>query len=175
MTTPTTPSAASENVSDVAAGMFAGHWLHGSRHLAVRTTPIVAVVHELATILRDEQVPAPQALLALRRAVRLLAVLADGTRADFRHEAAQIRGGVPDVDDVAGSAGSTAFAAAWLRGSSAEAIRTEPVIAVVENLLGTMTYGKVPASQAYHTLRRAVRVLSVFARESDTAAGGSPQ
>jgi hypothetical protein len=45
---------------------------------------VIAVVQELATILRDEQTPAPQALLALRRAARLLAVLAGGTRDENR-------------------------------------------------------------------------------------------
>lgn len=153
---------------------FSSQWLRGSRHLAVRSAPVIAVVQELATILRDEQTPAPQALLALRRAVRLLAVLAGGTRdensqrEDYRRafdiDIDVERRRLLDLDDAARSVNSTRFAATWLRGSPAEAVRTAPVIAVVDDLLNDLT-GVAPAAEVYLSLRRAVQVLSVFARE----------
>ncbi|MFC7276033.1 hypothetical protein ACFQS1_18730 [Paractinoplanes rhizophilus] len=153
---------------------FSSQWLRGSRHLAVRSAPVIAVVQELATILRDEQTPAPHALLALRRAVRLLAVLAGGTRdenrrrEDYRHDLDidldVERGRILDLEDAARSVNSTRFAATWLRGSPAEAIRTAPVIAIVDTLLGDLT-GVAPAAEVYRRLRHAVQVLSVFARE----------
>jgi hypothetical protein len=168
----TTASTSTDLAGDPESYWFSSQWLRGSRHLAVRSARVIAVVQELATILRDEQTPAPQALLALRRAVRLLAVLAGGTRDENRRSDDYRRNididverhRLLDLEDVAQSVSSTRFAAAWLRGSPAEAIRTAPVIAVVDDLLDDLT-GVAPAAEVYLGLRRAVQVLSVFARE----------
>lgn len=137
--------------------------------------PVIAVVRELAATLRDEQVPAPQALHALRRAVSLLTVLAGSGRDVSR----QVDRGRADLDDEAEShrhlgreaisqpGESTRFAKAWLLASPADAIRTEPVIAIVERLLDDLIMGKPTAAHA--SLRQAVQVLSVFAREDENA------
>jgi hypothetical protein len=124
MTTPTSQATPAQPVIDHEAQWFAVQWLRGSRHLAVRTAPVIAVVQELATVLRDEQVPAPQALLALRRAVRLLGALTAGTRDDDRRESDHLdeQHRVPDPDEVTGSTGSVRLAAEWLRGDPAAAI-----------------------------------------------------
>lgn len=174
MTTPTPLTASFWTATDHEASRFAGQWLRGSRHLAVRSAPVIAVVQELATVLRDEQIPAAQALLVLRRAIRLLRVLTAGTGDDSRREVdADAPDWVPDIDDVTQSVQSMRFAATWLHGNPAEAIRTEPVIAIVEGLLSDMVYVKAPHSAVYASLRRAVRVLSVLAREDQPATPGS--
>jgi hypothetical protein len=171
MTTPTSLATPAQPVIDHEAQWFAVHWLRGSRHLAVRTAPVIAVVQEMATVLRDEQVPASQALLALRRAVRLLGVLTAGTRDDDRRESDHLDGygRVPEPDEVTGSIGSVRFAAEWLRGDPAEAIRAEPVIAVVEDLLHSMLNVNARPSEVYTALYRATRLLSVFTREDNAA------
>jgi hypothetical protein len=64
---------------------------------------------------------------------------------------------------------SARFAKVWLLGSPAEAIRTDPVIAIVEQLLGDLVT-ETPAG-AHADLRQAVRMLRVFAREDDTTIG----
>ena len=51
MTTPTSLAAIIPPVNDHDAAFFAAQWHRGSRHLAVRTTPVIAVVQELLTIL----------------------------------------------------------------------------------------------------------------------------
>ena len=61
---------------------------------------------------------------------------------------------------------STRFAKAWLLASPAEAIRTEPIIALVEKLLYALILQK--PTEAYDCLRQAVPVLNVFASEDDT-------
>jgi hypothetical protein len=168
----TTASTSTGLAGDPESYWFSSQWLRGSRHLAVRSAPVIAVVQELATILRDEHTPAPQALLALRRAVRLLTVLAGGTRdenprsEDYRRniDIDVERHRLLDLEDVARSVNSTRFAATWLRGSPAEVIRTAPVIAIVDDLLDDLT-SVAPAAEVYVSLRRAVQVLSVFARE----------
>jgi hypothetical protein len=170
MTTPTQLGTPTQPPVDYKAYGFAAHWLYGSRHLAVRTAPIIAVVRELSAILRDESVPAPQAMLAARRAVRLLGALAGS----LRNEDGGIHnldppGHVLDEEDVTGSAESMRFANIWLRGDPAEAIRTEPVIALVDGLLGSMHQVKARPAEVYDRLRRAVRVLSVLVREDRSA------
>jgi hypothetical protein len=67
-------------VVDLESDWFASLWLHEFRHHATRTEPVIAVVRELVTTLRDEQIPAPQAHRALRRAVSLLSTLAGTSR-----------------------------------------------------------------------------------------------
>jgi hypothetical protein len=165
-------------VVDHDAEWFALMWLYGLRRRTARTVPVIAVVRELAATLRDDQIPAPQALLALRRAVSLLTVLADG---DHNVKRQMVDRGGADLDDKAESnrhlgreaisrpGESTRFAKAWLLASPAEAIRTEPVIALVEKLLYALIVQK--PTDTYDCLRQAVPVLNVFAREDDTTSG----
>jgi hypothetical protein len=167
-------------VIDREADWFAAAWLNGYRRRIGRTVPVIAVVRELAAILRDDQVPAAQALLALRRAVGLLTVLAGGSPRNRD----QTDRGIADIDDeVEGKrplaleatsrpGESTRFAKAWLFDGPAEAIRTEPVIALVELLLDALITGN--ATSSYDSLRQAVAVLSVFAREDKNATTAGP-
>src|SRR3954466_15924749 len=83
-------------VVDHDADWFAKAWLHEFRRRTARTVPVIAVVRELAATLRDDQIPAPQALLALRRAVSLLTVLAD---ADHNVKRQVVDRGRADIDD----------------------------------------------------------------------------
>jgi hypothetical protein len=164
-------------VVDHDSDWFARAWLHELRRRTARTEPVIAVVRELATTMRDEQIPAPQAHRVLRRAVSLLTVLAGSSPAASR----QVDRGNADHDDEAQRyrylareavfrpGESTGFAKAWLHGSPAEAIRTEPVIAIVEQLLDDLITEK--PTVAYASLRQAVQVLSVFAREDDSTVG----
>ena len=163
-------------VVDHDAEQFARMWLHGSRRRIARTVPVIAVVREPAATLRDDQIPAPQALLALRRAVSLLTLLADvdhnvnqqvvdygGATFEDKIERNRLLG----REAISRPGESTRFAKAWLLASPAEAIRTEPVIALVEQLLDALIV-QMPAV-AYDCLQQAVQVLNVFAREDDTA------
>jgi hypothetical protein len=165
-------------VVDHDAEQFARMWLHGSRRRIARTVPVIAVVRELAATLRDDQIPAPQALLALRRAVSLLTVLAGvdhnvnqqvvdygGATFEDRIERNRLLG----REAISRPGESTRFAKAWLLASPAEAIRTEPVMALVEQLLDALIV-QLPAV-AYDCLQQAVQVLNVFAREDDTTDG----
>ncbi|NMO54833.1 hypothetical protein HH310_27070 [Actinoplanes sp. TBRC 11911] len=130
-----------------------------------------------AATLRDEQIPAAQALFALRRAVDLLVVFATATREDqvsrSRLESEDRFEADRDLGQEATSrpGESTRFAKAWLLGSPAEVIRTEPVIAIVEQLLDDLIDGD--AASAHASLLQAVRVLRVFAREHDNSAGSN--
>jgi hypothetical protein len=164
-------------VVDHDAEQFARIWLHESRRRIARTVPVIAVVRELAATLRDDQIPPPQALLALRRAVSLLTVLADVDHAnqqlvdndDSEFEDEVERNRFLGREAISRPAESTRFAKAWLLASPAEAIRTEPVIALVEQLLDILIV-QMP-TVAYDCLQQAVQVLNVFAREDDTTAG----
>ncbi|MEU4215087.1 hypothetical protein [Actinoplanes sp. NPDC026623] len=158
------------------AEQFARMWLHGSRRRIARTMPVIAVVRELAATLRDDQIPAPQALSALRRAVSLLTVLADVDHSVNRQVVDS--GGVEFEDKaernrllgreaISRPGESTRFAKAWLLASPAEAIRTEPVFSLVEQLLDVLIVEK--PTVAYASLQQAVQVLNVFAREDNTA------
>jgi hypothetical protein len=164
-------------IVDQDSDRFAQMWLHEFRRRTARTVPVIAVVRELAATLRDEQIPASQALRALRRAVSLLTVLAGSDRTVNR----QVDRGRADLDDqveghrhlgreaISRPGESTRFAKAWLLGSPAETIRTEPVIALVEGLLDDLITEKPTVAQA--CLRQAVQVLGVFAREDEIATG----
>lgn len=170
MTTPTTLGTPAQPPVDWQAAGFAVQWLRGSRHLAVRSAPVIAVVRELLSILRDESVPAPQAMLAARRAVRLLGALTGNARSDDRCAIEDLDAWALDDEDVTGSTESVRFASQWLRGDPAEAIRTKPVVALVEGLLDSMLHEKVRPTEVYDRLRRAVRVLSVLVREDRSTA-----
>jgi hypothetical protein len=156
---------------------FAHVWMHESEQHIARTAPVIAVVRELAATLRDEQFSASQAHRALRRAVNLLAVFAGGNLAAGRQAdrgGAEIDSDGPTEAQLAHesysqSGESTRFAKAWLLDSPADAIRTAPVIAVVEQLLGGLIM-ETPAG-AHADLRQALRMLRVFAREEDTVTG----
>src|SRR3982751_5633040 len=87
-------------VVDHDAEWFALVWLYGFRRRTARTVPVIAVVRELAATLRDDQIPAPQALIALRRAVILLTVLADS---DHNVNRQVVDRGRADIDDKAES------------------------------------------------------------------------
>jgi hypothetical protein len=144
---------------------FGSLWLRTTTAQAIRTAPVIAMLQHLLEILRDPQVPADQAYTSLRRAVTLLRVLdaEAGTRRsrqDVEHPGG--RHYVATLDDVARSAESTRFAAQWLCGSPEAAIRTRPVIEVVEELLEILLDEFTPAHDIQISLRRAVRLLSVF-------------
>lgn len=184
MTTPPTYSQPVDEIVDYEAAWFAGFWLGGIRHLAVRTAPVIVVVRDLAIILRDAQAPASQALFALRRALRLLTVLTSGTREPSRRlvddaQRFEIDDEIEsrrliDREAIAQSVGSRRFAEAWLGGDPADAIRTEPVICLVEQLHRDLI--QADAAEAFDSVRRAVQVLSVFVLEdkntTDTAEPG---
>jgi hypothetical protein len=167
-------------VVDRDAERFARRWLHGSRRRIARTVPVIAVVRELAATLRDDRIPAPQALLALQRAVSLLTVLAD---VDHSVNRQVVDSGSAAFDDkaernrllgheaISRPGESTRFAKAWLLAGPAEAIRTKPVIALVEQLLDVLIVEK--PTVAYASLQQAVQVLNVFAREDDNTAGSA--
>lgn len=167
-------------VVDVESDRFAKAWVSSYRLVIERTVPVIAVVRELATILRDEQVPSAQALVALRRAVRLLTVLTgdkpanwspdDRSNAEFADKAERWR--ALALEATSRPSESTRFAKAWLLDGPAEAIRTEPVIALVEILLEELIGGD--ATSSYDCLRQAVRVLSVFAREDKSTITAGP-
>ena len=53
---------------------------------SIRTTPVMTVVQDLIAVLRDEQIPDHEAHTALRRAVRLLSVVAEVNRLRARPE-----------------------------------------------------------------------------------------
>jgi hypothetical protein len=162
MTTPT-PTLESD-IRSVDSSIFAGEWLHRSPERAIRTVPVIAVVQELLTVLRDEHMPPHDAYIAFRRAVRILSVFAVDTGKRHGRDEGQfhLSEHVPTEEDLARSTASARFATAALRGSPHEAIRTEPVIAVVQDLLDTLLSEYVRAWEAHLAFRRAVRLLSAF-------------
>jgi hypothetical protein len=149
------------------AAAFALHWLTGSADTTVHTIPVVAVVDELLTVLRDEQIPDPEAYQALRRAVRLLGVFAAEPTATQRHRADDTAHGrdsrpyLYDEQVVASSGAARRFAKETLRGPLHRAIRSEPVIEVVKELRHQLLFNAQP-SAAHTALRRAVRLLNAY-------------
>ncbi|MDQ7911158.1 hypothetical protein RB614_42380 [Phytohabitans sp. ZYX-F-186] len=147
------------------ATWFASEWLRSTTVRAVRTAPIIAMLQELLRVLRDEQIPDDEAYTSLRRAVRLLAVLDAETGTRKTRERVEYPGDriyVPTPEDVARSADSNRFAIHWLRGSPHAAIRTTPIIKVIEELLDTLLDQFTPAQDVQTSLHRAVRLLTVF-------------
>lgn len=155
----------------VDSSMFAGEWLRGRPQIAIRTMPVIAVVRELLSVLRDNQIPARQAHTTLRRAVCLLGVFTAETGRQYGRQdetdPEHMRTWAPTRGQIEQSTESAQFAVAWLRGSSQHTIRTEPVIAVVERLLTMLVDRSTPARDALSGLRRAVRLLSVFADDDE--------
>jgi hypothetical protein len=150
------------------AAVFADTWLHPHPELSVRTPPVIAVVRELLDVLRDEHAPAPDVYAIFCRAVRLLAVFAvdTGRRRTRGEDPFPRQDWVPTEDYLARSVDSARFATASLRGSPQEAIRTRPVIAVVQRLHNILLTQHLPAWQAHLAFCRAVRLLSAFTPDS---------
>jgi hypothetical protein len=146
------------------AAMFAAEWLDRHPELSVRTPPVVAVVRELLDVLRDEHTPAPDAYAVFCRAVRLLAVFAvdTGPRRSRAEDSFPLPDWVPSKDRLARSVESARFATAALRGTPQEAIRTQPIIAVVQRLHDILLTRQIPARQAHLAFCRAVRLLDAF-------------
>lgn len=155
---------------DSDAVQLAAAWLWRTPQQAIRTMPVIAVVQELLNVLRDQDTPAVEALTTLRRAVRLLSVfVAEHTGGPSRDEHPEPgeHQWQPALHDIAASAESVRFATEWLRGTPHAAIRTTPVITIVEELLKVLLTGNAQA--AYNALRRTVRLLNVLATEPDHA------
>jgi hypothetical protein len=153
------------------ASVFAFAWVHGTPRLVVRTMPVVAVVQELLDMLRDEQVPLQDAHRALQRAVRLLRVFA--AEPTGRQTRRQDDDGFDDAREweispksVKQAAASRRFATSWLHGSPMQAIRTEPVIAVVQELRDALV-NYHPTQVAHSAVRRTVRLLNVFVTDDE--------
>jgi hypothetical protein len=148
------------------ASHFAMEWLRRPPHKVIRTVPVIAVVQELLDVLRDERTSPQVAHTALRRAVRLLSIFTVDTSRQSRLDEPGRYGehdSVPTQDQVTGSIESRQFAAAWLRGTPHAVIRTEPVIAVVQELHYILLSQSDPGREAHAALRRAVQLLGVFA------------
>jgi len=166
MNTPTqqTPTGSPE------VAWFAGLWLRTTTVRAIRTAPIIAMLQELLRVLRDQQIPDNEAYTSLRRAVRLLAVLDAETGTRKTRQQPEYPGDevyVPTPEDVAGSADSNRFAIEWLRGTPQTAIRTTPVIEVIQQLLDTLLDQFTPAHDVQTSLHRAVRLLTVFIADGE--------
>jgi hypothetical protein len=130
---------------------------------AVQTAPVIAMVAELLDILRDEHVSDQQAHHALCRAVRWLQVFTEqlGTP-DRPHQSTGRRDYAVSKEGLAAAVTSRQLAATWLRGTPQAAIRTEPVIGVVSQLIDDLLYS-TSNRDAQSRLRRAVHLLDVFA------------
>lgn len=138
-------------------------------HKAVQTPLVVAVVAELLDILRDEQVSDQDAHRGLERAVHLLRVFAGEPRRSTQlpDPWAGQREYPPSAVKLAEAAASRRFAAAWLRGTPRAAIRTEPVIRVVDELLNDLQW-QATSRDAQAALRHAVQLLGVFVTDQHT-------
>src|SRR5207248_10545862 len=153
---------------------FATDVLHGEPQAAIRTTPVITLVRDLLFVLRNQQIPGPEAHAALRRAVRLLSVVAEVNRLRARPEPEPLQGPpgdqhrwIPSKGHLSKDNGSLLFANRWLLGTPYEVIRTAPVIALVEQLLDTLLDREIPALDALDATRRAVRLLAVFIADNE--------
>jgi hypothetical protein len=167
MNTSITSDAMEARSVDPHSQWFAAEWLRGSPGAAARTVPVLAVVAQLLAELRDEEIPAEDAHRSMCRAVRLLSVFAaeptPRQRSQEYDEGYERGSGSPAYteEDVTAAAQSQRFAKETLRGTLRQAIRTEPVIAVVQELHSLLLAQLAP--RAVHTaVRRAVRLLSVY-------------
>lgn len=151
------------------AAVFAFRWLRGTPGEAVRTVLVAVVVEELLVMLRDQGISNKDAHRGLCRAVRLLGVLAAeshparvGRRTEYEYDyPANDR---MDWNQLTRAGSARRFATQTLRGSLPEAIRTEPVIALVDELL-TVLMNEPDPSTAHTALRRAVRLLGVYVKD----------
>jgi hypothetical protein len=149
---------------------FASLWLRTTTVRAIRTAPIIAMLQELLRVLRDAQIPDDEAYTSLRRTIRLLSVLDAETGTRKTRQQVEYPGDrihVPTPQDVTRSAESNQFATEWLRGSPHAAIRTTPVIEVIEQLLDILLDEFTPAHDVQTSLHRAVRLLAVFIADGE--------
>ncbi|MEV6631609.1 hypothetical protein AB0M54_12740 [Actinoplanes sp. NPDC051470] len=139
-------------------------------HKAVQSAPVIAMVAELLDILRDEYVSDQQAHHALRRAVRWLRIFTTEPPGptNRHHPATDGRDYTVSATGLAAAAASRQLATTWLRGTPQAAIRTAPVIGVVDQLHADLQYS-VSNRDAQTRLRHAVALLDVFITDDQTA------
>jgi hypothetical protein len=137
---------------------------------AVQTAPVIAMVAELLHILRDEHTSDQQAHHALRRAVRWLRIFTTEPPepTNRHHPDTGRRDYVVSAENLAAAAASRQLAAAWLRGTPQAAIRTAPVIGVVDQLHADLQYS-LTNREAQDRLRHAVALLDVFVTDDQPA------
>lgn len=137
---------------------------------AVQTAPVIAMVAELLDILRDDHVSDQQAHHALHRAVRWLRIFTTEPPGPTKryHPDTGRRDYVVSGENLAAAAASRQLAIAWLRGTPQAAIRTAPVIGVVDQLHADLQYS-ITNREAQSRLRHAVALLDVFVTDDQTA------
>jgi hypothetical protein len=137
---------------------------------AVQTVPVIAMVAELLDILRDDHVSDQQAHHALRRAVRWLRIFTTEPPGptNRHHPTTGGRNYAASATDLAAAAASRQLATTWLRGTPQAAIRTAPVIGVVDQLHADLQYS-TSNRDAQSRLHHAVALLDVFVTDDQTA------
>lgn len=137
---------------------------------AVQTAPVIAMVVELLDILRDDHVSDQQAHHVLRRAVRWLRIFTTEPPGptNRHHPHTGGRNYATSAENLAAAAASRQLATAWLRGTPQAAIRTAPVIGVLDQLHADLQYS-TSNRDAQSRLRHAVALLDVFATDDQTA------
>jgi hypothetical protein len=137
---------------------------------AVQTAPVIAMVAELLDILRDDHVSDQQAHHALARAVRWLRIFTTEPPGptNRHHPDTGRRDYVVSEENLAAAAASRQLATTWLRGTPQAAIRTAPVIGVVDQLHADLQYS-TSNRDAQSRLRHAVALLDVFVTDDQTA------
>ncbi|GAA0446864.1 hypothetical protein Aca07nite_57420 [Actinoplanes capillaceus] len=137
---------------------------------AVQTAPVIAMVAELLDILRDNHVSDQQAHHALRRAVRWLRIFTTEPPGptNRHHPTTDGRNHAVSATNLATAAASRQLATIWLRGTPQAAIRTAPVVGVVDQLHADLQYS-TSIRDAQSRLRHAVALLDVFVTDDQTA------
>ncbi|MEU4243464.1 hypothetical protein [Actinoplanes sp. NPDC026619] len=137
---------------------------------AVQTAPVIAMVAELLDILRDDHVSDQQAHHALHRAVRWLRIFTTEPPGptNRHHPDTGRRNYAASEENLAAAAASRQLATTWLRGTRQAAIRTAPVIGVVDQLHADLQYS-TSNRDAQSRLRHAVALLDVFVTDDQTA------
>ncbi|GIF37454.1 hypothetical protein [Actinoplanes xinjiangensis] len=137
---------------------------------AVQTAPVIAMVAELLDILRDDHISDQQAHHALRRAVRWLRIFTTEPPGptNRHHPDTGRRNYAASTTNLAAAAASRQLATTWLRGTPQAAIRTAPVIGVVDQLHADLQYS-TSNRDAQSRLRHAVALLDVFVTDDQTA------
>lgn len=136
---------------------------------AVQTAPVIAMVAELLDILRDH-VSDQRAHHALRRAVQWLRIFITEPPGptNRHHPDTGGRNYAVSATNLAAAAASRQLATSWLRGTPQAAIRTAPVIGVVDQLHADLQYS-TSNRDAQSRLRHAVALLDVFVTDDQTA------
>lgn len=137
---------------------------------AVQTAPVIAMVAELLDILRDDHLSDRQAHHALHRAVRWLRIFTTEPPGptNRHHPDTGGRNYAVSATVFAAAAASRQLATTWLRGTPQAAIRTAPVIGVVDQLHADLQYS-TSNRDAQSRLRHAVALLDVFVTDDQTA------